>query len=748
MRAWCRAAAFWLVTAAAGQAQSVVTVQSGEHDGFTRLALTFGADIDWQVTRVANGYALSVDGGNLRYDLARVYQRISRQRLSDIWTDPETGRLQLDVACACHALPFEYRPGILVIDLRDGPPPPGSSFENGTDGVRMEALTQREPPRPRLRPDAGAPYRMGEREGYDWIALATGAPLPQPAEAEIDAPPPAPFREDEVTALVREGTADLRRALLYDLARGAAEGAVDLTLVPPPASEMTTEELRQVQIHPADALAQMIGIGDEDRTKALTASGAACIPDDDLDIAEWGDPRPVPQAIGPMTSGLYGEFDRVDAEAAARAVRYLLSLGFGAEAGVMIRSLGMSDDKAPIWASMALVLDGMTDPEGAFAGMAACDTAAALWSVLAMPEVAQDEQVNAAAVLRSFSSLPPQLRRYLGVPLADRMLARGDTSSVRMVLQAMERMPGETAPATTLVDAGLDAATGETPDVEALDALRSATGPDGARATIALIRAALDAGTPVDPALIAETEARLTEFAGTEEAGPLQQALAEAHASQGEFDRAFALAPPDGPGGIPVWAALAAHGEASALLTRAVLPSAAARPVLPAATRQAIAKRLIDLGFAEPALIWTGAAAAGGAALPSSLEDRDRLLSAEAELLRGNPAGALRQLEGLDGREGDALRLRAMVALDDGRAATLAALLGDDATEAALDRREGAWAKVAETGPEPWRNAAAQATATPPAEAPPLARSRALLETSAATRADLAALLEATALDP
>lgn len=740
------AAAVWLATAAVAAAQATVTVQSGEHDGFTRLALTYGAEVAWEVTRTDAGYALSVDAAGLRYDLSRVYQRISRQRLSAVWADPESGQLRLDVACACHALPFEYRPGILVIDLRDGPPPPGSSFERDSDGVTMAALTQRAPVRPRGRSAVSAPYRMGERAGYDWIALALGAP--PPAATEIDAPPPAPFLEDEVAGLLSQGTADLRRALLYDLARGAAEGAVDLTLVPPDLGEVTAEDLDQVRVHQSDALARMIGITTGDPAPGKTDEGEACIGDAALGVSDWGDPRPVAQAIGPLTGGLYGEFDLVEPEAAGRAIRYLLSLGFGAEAGALIRVLGMPEAETRVWATMARVLDGNPDPGGAFAGMAACDTAAALWSVLAMPEIPQDEQVNAAAVLRAFSDLPPHLRHHLGASLSDRMLARGDTSAARMVLRAMERIPGEPAPGTTLVDADLDVASGAAPDLAALSALRRATGPDGARATVALIRAALAAGSPVAPDLIAETEARLTEFAGTPDEGALRQALAEAHASQGDFDRAFDLAPPDSPGGGAVWAALAERGETAALIARAVLPAADARPALPSGVRQALARRLIDTGFAEPALIWTGAAGAGGDALPNSLEREDRVLSAEAELLRRNPVGALRQLDGLEGEAEDALRLQAMVALEDERAAPLAGILGDEATEAALHRRDGDWDKVAETGPDPWRRAAVHAgVPVPPAE-PPLAQSRALLDGSAAARADLAALLEATALAP
>lgn len=740
------AAALWCAAAAAS-AQTTVQVQSGEHDGFTRLALTFGRTVAWELTRSADGYVLTTDAPDLRYDLSRIYQRISRQRFAEVSADPESGSLRLDIACACHALPFEYRPGILVIDVRDGPAPAWSSFERGPDGLRMAALTEQAPSRPRERNSTGGPYAISGNAGYDWIALATGAPLP-PAPAEIEAPPPAPFREDGLIALSGEGMAELRRALLYDLARGAAEGAVTLTQTPPPAGADVLDNLDQVEVRQADRLAAMIGVDGDKGATVVTADGTPCIADDALDVESWGDPRPVAKAIGPLTAGLYGEFDRVDTDVAGRAVRYLLSLGFGAEAGGMIRALDMTDEATPAWSTMARVMDGDIDPDSAFAGMAGCDTAAALWSVLAMEEVPQEETVNTPALLRAFSDLPPHLRRNLGRALSDRMLSRGDTATVRMVLKAMERTPGEPAPGSTLVDAGLAVATGEPPDVEALSALRTATGPDGLRATIALIRASLDAGEAVNTGLVAEAEARLMEFADTPEAPLLQQALAEAQASQGNFARAFDLTAPDSPSAVPIWATLGRRGSAADLLERAVLPSPAARPLLPAAVRQTVARRLIDLGFAEPALVWTGAITAQGQTLPQSMEPPDRMLSAEAELLRRNPDGALRQLDGIEGPEADALRLKAYVTLDDRRASALATVLGDASTAAAVARREGAWQRVAETGPEPWQKAAAHAGPVTPSAEPALAKSRALLADSAAARADLSALLDATEIAP
>ena len=118
----------WLAVAALPAEAAPVKVTTGAHQGFTRLVMEFGAPVNWSVGRTEAGYALKIEGQTPGYDLSQVFQLIGRERLAAIWSDPASGELRISIGCACHAIPFEFRPGIVVIDLRDGPPPSGSSF--------------------------------------------------------------------------------------------------------------------------------------------------------------------------------------------------------------------------------------------------------------------------------------------------------------------------------------------------------------------------------------------------------------------------------------------------------------------------------------------------------------------------------------------------------------------------------------------------------------------------------------------
>jgi hypothetical protein len=175
-------------------------------------------------------------------------------------------------------------------------------------------------------------------------------------------------------------------------------------------------------------------------------------------------------------------------------------------------------------------------------------------------------------------------------------------------------------------------------------------------------------------------------------------------------------------------------------MRHAILAPGATAPPLPPETDRAIARRLLALGFPGPALVWVGPARR-----PSGLHEDDRLLMAEAALMRRDGAAALRALEGLDAPE--AAPLRAQAAILAGQAVP-EDLPPDLQLRLALRDRD--WQALAEQGSDPWRGAAALATApdgaaTVAAETPAtLAGARALLEESAAARATLDALLGAT----
>lgn len=733
-----------------------VTAQSGEHEGFSRIALTFPATVDWQFGRTPDGYELRVAGPRPRYDLTTVFTFIPRDRLDAIGTDPATGTLRLTVRCACHATAFALRPEILVIDIVDGPPVPGSGFEMSLDrpsGQPLPPLAGSVAARPRPRPGA-TPEDASEATGADRsLALVTAprlAPvLPDPARIAPAVATPLPL-------LVQDPRTDgLQQRLLLELGRAASRGVVDpVRRMPQPAPGAAAPTIlplpQAAGAAPVPDRGQLRVLPGPDPVAGdLTATGALCLADKVVDVAGWGDDRPLPEQISVARQGILGEFDVPDATAVLALARLYIYAGFGAEARNILETLAPGAVDASRIAVMAAVLDGDA-PGAAFEGMEVCDGAVALWAVLARTPLRPGDRYDRGAIARTFSGLPLHLRRHLGPGLAERLLGAGDQTTAQSIRDAINRAPGDHGEALKMIEARIDLDRGEIAAGEdRLGDVVAGDGPMSPDALLTLANSVLGRGAALEPDMLIALEATEREHRATGSGPALRLALARALAVAGDYDRAFgefALQTPEIAAGV--WPILAERGTDPAILRHAVTPSNTA----PASARLHLADRMLAIGFPDIARGWIG----------DDNSTAGRLLDARALLDLRDARGALRTLAGLDGAEADRLRVRAYLMLDDPEPA-LALLETSGPPEAAARAawHAQAWQRLATTQPSSLDAPIARAVATlvlhesdagvsggPPdvgstAEPPvgPLARSRALLAASDETRATIADLL-------
>lgn len=724
---------FLLALLALPASAQIARVTSGEHDDFTRLVVEFPAAADWQLGRTETGYALMLAGPEQpRYDLTGVWDRIPRTRLRAVWADPQAGALNLTPACACHAFPFELRPGMVVIDIKEGPAPAGSSFELRLDGSTPPPLVATPSPRPEMRRGSGLTARTA---GYDWLA-STSPKTPEAAPVtETALPMPLPTGKTSL--------GPLRDALLHELSRGAAEGMVDMTLpATGPVPDVASGELPWSRI----VIGELPGVSAgnaRDAAGDMQPDGAACIADTQLAIADWGNDQPGALQMADARSGLMGEFDVPDPEATLRAVRHHLFLGFGAEALQylkLIEAPAAPEDLA-IYAAIARILDGVEDPGSPFSSMLGCDGAAALWAALQYTRLPSDAGVNVAAVLRSFAALPPHLRQHLGPGLAEDFLAWGDAEAARMVRDATARVPGVATRDLALMDAKAGLAD-DRPEDAAVDAEAALAGggPAGIEAVLALVEARFRKGEPVGADLAEAVSSFLSEARGTAAEPALNRALVLALALGGELQAAMSALAAAPEAEAELWQVVAARATDTDLLGFAVLGAGMPRPAVADDTALALATRLAALGFADAALAWLGP-------LSPDAAPEVRLLAAAAELARGDARAARDLANGLEGKEAEALRAEALTRLGViSPAAEAWRAAGDDAQAARLKTWQRDWAAVSADAAEPWQTAARLAVPGNPTtsgEGGLLAQGSALADDSATARQAIADLLAA-----
>ncbi|NHB76646.1 hypothetical protein [Rhodobacter calidifons] len=707
-----------LLSLAAPAAGETARVYSGEHGDFTRLVIELPNGSDWLLGRTEDGYAFATkDAAQPDYDLAGVWRRISRARASAILKDPGTGALRLSLGCDCHITPFEFRPGVVVLDIRPGAAPKGSEFEVAFDGQRKGAA-ESDQPQP-----AGGPV-----QDYTWLDTRATTTVPN----HTPSPLPLPLATGGVSL------EPLRNELLEQLARGAAEGIVDLGL-PAKASGKTqaaSEDLpwSGIRIGEQPGLATRLPNPFENERE----SDPACTPEPLLDIAAWGEALSPLDILASARSGLHGEFDIADPDAVLRSVRLHLHLGFGAEAIQMTELVSDAAEAEPlsIYKSMGRIIDGEPDPATPFAGMLDCDGPAALWAALARDRLPRGPGVNRAAILRAFQSLPSHLRSHLGSGLADRFLAIDDADAARMIRDAMSRAPQVEAKTIALLDASNSLHRG---DIEAARRhAAEAVALDGNQATslVTLVEAHFQDQKPLAAEIPETLRALRGEIGASELGAKVDRAIVLSLALSGQMDAAFSSGEAVGKVLADLWNVAASRADDDSFLRHAVLPTGNQPPALPQDLALNIAVRLLDLGFPDAALAWIG---------PVSTRDTAsrRLAAARAQLGRGDARAALQLLEGLNGAESESVRAAALFQLDDlpqAASALRAARRPDDAIRVEL--WQGKDPATESDVSSVWKDPALSPSASAPAgETGLLGRAATSVDASMAARAAVETLL-------
>ncbi|MDA7430272.1 hypothetical protein PGB28_17550 [Primorskyibacter aestuariivivens] len=96
-----------------------VTVLSGEHASFTRLTFSMPEGATYDVTSVDGSIRIAFSGPDpLRVDSARIFNRIRRDRISEVKAIPPAA-IEIELGCNCTYSEFFQEPNLLVIDVRE-----------------------------------------------------------------------------------------------------------------------------------------------------------------------------------------------------------------------------------------------------------------------------------------------------------------------------------------------------------------------------------------------------------------------------------------------------------------------------------------------------------------------------------------------------------------------------------------------------------------------------------------------------
>ncbi len=551
-------------------AQQVVSVTSGEHNGFSRLVLQIDPSVDWQVDTRRGMAVIRFPGQALNFATGRVFDKISKDRIAGVSdVQLENGaELQIELECQCEVQSFAFNDNFIVIDVFDGPPLGQATVATSTQQWQPDSLPFIQPPntpsrftarimaeaprQPQLQPDppklemvAAAPPEpatLAAPQSPDMVAeveVASGdeaQPFEEDVIAEMDILSGAAVSGMNETVEVEDDPEMLARIeaaqsqLLAQLTRAADQGLVNFVPAPVTVAEVQPEPDPEPALPPEPApidpeLMQQLSArtaysqNTEDALTDIVNQFAMpqCLDDADFSMDGWGGDSGFSNQLAALRSGLLGEFDAPDAEIANSIVQLYLRYGLGAEARLSINEMGVTLDNAPIYEDMASLIEG--EPARVFGPVlqgAGCGGAHEMWYLAT--GLGDYQVLEPLSITDIFSSYPIEVRALIGPPLAQAFIRRGPVEAGHVVLEIVRRAEAGVSPAQRMAEAQVMEAEGNFS--EAANVYRALALENGEQAPMALISyarvmLAADAGIPETLLVDLETAAfinRNTEF--------------------------------------------------------------------------------------------------------------------------------------------------------------------------------------------------------------------------------------------
>ncbi len=397
-----------------GAPAAAVVVRTGDHETFTRVVVALPPDVTWEVRR--NGDVIAVDLPDLRseLDISSVFERIGRDRISDISVD--TATLRVSLSCRCWVESFVTEPRLLVIDVLDGD-------ANATRA--NESLVRTFPPEPlvaRSASLAGADESASfEDRGLEDTAMRAGPLAARSATGTVVAKSPEVFSgraflEDYGDAVRRDqannvNLADgLGAALKQSLAQAGYDGILDVEDdIDVQVGASTAWQIRPVLGDPTDVPRPKDKQVTQEKDVRLN-----CVTDNEIDLTTWTNSDDFLTELAAAQDKLFEPDGRRDPEAAVSLAKVYLRFGLPSEAFDLLPDHNAIGQKYWLAKAVAEVMANRRDAAAnQLAKYVSCSSDILFWTFMADPAGADLAQVDSQVLLRGFLRLPREVQSIM-----------------------------------------------------------------------------------------------------------------------------------------------------------------------------------------------------------------------------------------------------------------------------------------------------------------------------------------------
>lgn len=554
-------------------AADIVTILSGEHDGYTRLVFNISPNDTWEIRVEGDAVSLVLPETNLTFDASKVFSRIGKDRLISTTSTYEEGTsvFMMELGCDCEvkASPYQevhiivdiFDPEILVIQQDLAPENPthitpqlGRVSIAGSLFLPPNAITSATPRAPGFYESESdtSLVNIGEKGGV------TTQLAPSHDEPAVNLPPDSVDIMEEITSEseLTEAVENARMKLLEQLTMAAEQGLLEfsepITLIeeaakdiPEPAIVLEDSSIETiVPLDDKQIIISSVYERDADwYRRQQMGSDINCLPHETIDIAAWGSGADFPSEIANIRAGMLQEFDLADTEKVKQLIRLYIRYGFGVEALSYLEEYRSEIPENVALARMAAIMSSEDlDEDRPTIFHITCDGAEAMWGLLDVNHSQSEMLFDSRSVVMVFSELPVDIRRVLGPQLVRALIDMHLIEVAEEVSNILERAPGEHGAAHSLTKAEIaHDQSGIASAVDLYAEVVSTSSEESVSALIVLANLAIERESPVSEGMVFELGAAANMYRGTREGLELRQLEAGLLAQKGDVKQALRL---------------------------------------------------------------------------------------------------------------------------------------------------------------------------------------------------------------
>jgi hypothetical protein len=627
-----------LFFAAAPALAAPLIVRTGDHDGFTRVVIQSRGLQDW-TSRLTPGEIRITPGEEIDgYDLRRVYDRIQRDRIVEISSSEND--LILRIRCQCVARPVQAGPNITAFDIvevnevrfdEEAIDDLGTSatdvgeldWENSlraSEDFLSDDLPVTSQSRSSIAEDDYPLDNEVLEQSETFVGTFPALPITEVGRsrnaASLPVPPIQPSNQPRNSRQsTQKNLSQLEERLARQIGLAATQGLLT------PAQDAQSDETIQAPNQIQAPNSPIVLAPTEQASFQIENASSTVLPDRIISedqlvglncetplfaVHEWGTETGFTEDISKHRNSLFEEFDEINRDVQVALARTYIFHSLGAEAMNVLELEPRGNLVDTTLRAIALIVDDSNDAP-VFGDFTHCDGDIALWSILSAGNRPIVGTANSDAAIRSLSKLPFNLRSLIAPRLSQILREMGNVDGARLAIRSISRTPHAESTAVKMESAEVSFT--QDNSEEARSAFSEVAVENALESPLALIRfidLQVSEGGDVSPEITKLADAYSVEYRNTDLGKDLRRVHILALTMNHQFGAAFeALNTEQSLGSIEiktfdqVYNFLVTDSDDVTFLRHVMTLNEGQLLSIPEVVRAKMAKRVLELGFAE-----------------------------------------------------------------------------------------------------------------------------------------------------